>query len=100
MRHLIPLETHFDQNNRTFNFIIGMSSPDAFAGIHGYYYIVIAGFCLISVALAKFYYVETANHTLEEVAVAFGDKAFLREDDQVMASANLTRRVSVEAGNV
>ena len=72
-----------------------MSSPDAFAGIHGYYYIVIAGFCLISVALAKFYYVETANHTLEEVAVAFGDKAFLHEDEQIVASAQLSRKVSV-----
>ncbi|KFY74759.1 hypothetical protein V498_09957, partial [Pseudogymnoascus sp. VKM F-4517 (FW-2822)] len=66
-------------SNWVFNFIIGMSSPDAFSGIHGYYYVIIAGFCLCSVALAKFYYVETANHTLEEVAVAFGDKAFLRE---------------------
>lgn len=75
-----------------------MSSPDAFAGIHGYYYIVIAGFCLCSVALAKFYYVETANHTLEEVAVAFGDKAFLCEDDQVMVSAQLSRRTSVKDG--
>ncbi|KFZ10148.1 hypothetical protein V501_05333 [Pseudogymnoascus sp. VKM F-4519 (FW-2642)] len=85
-------------SNWIFNFIIGMSSPDAFAGIHGYYYVVIAGFCLCSVALVKFYYVETANHTLEEVAVAFGDKAFLRQDDQVMASAQLSRRVSVKDG--
>ncbi|OBT45487.1 hypothetical protein VE00_05050 [Pseudogymnoascus sp. WSF 3629] len=87
-------------SNWVFNFIIGMSSPDAFAGIHGYYYVVIAGFCLCSVALAKFYYVETANHTLEEVAVAFGDKAFFREDDQVMASAQLSGRVSVKGGDV
>jgi hypothetical protein len=72
-----------------------MSSPDAFAGIHGYYYIIIAGFCLTSVALAKFYYVETANHTLEEVAVAFGDKAFAHEDEQIMASAHLSEKVSV-----
>lgn len=82
-------------SNWTFNFIIGMSSPDAFAGIRGYYYIIIAGFCLISVALAKFYYVETANHTLEEVAVAFGDKAFLHEDEQIVASAQLSRKVSI-----
>ncbi|CZR64533.1 probable MFS sugar transporter [Phialocephala subalpina] len=82
-------------SNWTFNFIIGMSSPDAFAGIKGYYYIIIAGFCLFSVGLAKFYYVETANHTLEEVAVAFGDKAFLHEDEEIMASARLDRRVSV-----
>jgi hypothetical protein len=71
-----------------------MSSPDAFAGIGGYYYVIIAGFCLFSVGLAKFYYVETASHTLEEIAVAFGDKAFLHEDDEVIASAHLERRVS------
>ncbi|KAH6699988.1 general substrate transporter [Leptodontidium sp. MPI-SDFR-AT-0119] len=87
-------------SNWTFNFIIGMSSPAAFDGIHGYYYVIIAGFCLFSVGLAKFYYVETANHTLEEIAVAFGDKAFLMEDEQVMASADLTRRPSVKAGGV
>lgn len=77
-----------------------MSSPAAFDGIHGYYYVIIAGFCLISVALAKFYYVETANHTLEEIAVAFGDKAFMMEDEQVMASAQLNRRVPVKGDGV
>lgn len=59
-----------------------MVSPDAFAGIHGYFYLVIAGFCLVSAALAKWYYVETAGCPLEEVAVAFGDKAFSAENDQ------------------
>ncbi|KAH6699970.1 hypothetical protein BKA61DRAFT_647115 [Leptodontidium sp. MPI-SDFR-AT-0119] len=87
-------------SNWTFNFIIGMSSPAAFDGIHGYYYVIIAGFCLFSVGLAKFYYVETANHTLEEIAVAFGDKAFLMEDEHVMASAHLTRRPSTKEGGV
>lgn len=67
-----------------------MSSPDAFAGIGGYYYVVIAGFCLSSAALAYWYYVETANHTLEEIAVAFGDKAFASNDDEVVAIAHLT----------
>jgi MFS family permease len=76
-------------SNWIFNFIIGMSSPDAFAGIGGYYYLIIAGFCLFSAGLAYFYYVETANHTLEEIAVAFGDKAFVDDDEQVMASAAL-----------
>lgn len=61
-----------------------MVSPDAFAGIHGYYYLVIAGFCLFSAGLAWFYYVETAGHTLEEIAVAFGDQAFADGDEAVM----------------
>jgi hypothetical protein len=59
-------------SNWIFNFIIGMVSPDAFAGVHGYFYLIIAGFCLFSAGLAHFYYVETANHTLEEIAVALG----------------------------
>ncbi|KAF2683176.1 general substrate transporter [Lentithecium fluviatile CBS 122367] len=73
-------------SNWIFNFIIGMVSPDAFAGIGGYFYLVIAGFCLFSAGLAHFYYVETANHTLEEIAVAFGDKAFADSDEEVMES--------------
>lgn len=77
-----------------------MSSPAAFDGIHGYYYVIIACFCLTSVCLAKFYYVETANHTLEEIALAFGDKAFMMEDEQVIADAALMRRPSVKAGGV
>ncbi|KAH7137726.1 hypothetical protein EDB81DRAFT_901232 [Dactylonectria macrodidyma] len=78
-------------SNWMFNFVIGMSAPDAFAGIGGYYYVIIAGFCLISVALAYFFYVETANHTLEEIALAFGDKAFAADDETVVATAHLGR---------
>ena len=81
--------------NWSFNFIIGMSSPNAFAGIGGYYYLIIAGFCLISAALAGFYYVETAGHTLEEIAVAFGDKAFVDDDLEVVAAAHLALDVRV-----
>jgi Sugar (and other) transporter len=77
-------------SNWVFNFIIGMSSPDAFAGIGGYYYVIIAGFCLFSTGLAYFYYVETANHTLEEIAIAFGDKAFVENDDEIMQGARLS----------
>ncbi|KAL4876381.1 putative MFS sugar transporter [Aspergillus karnatakaensis] len=67
-------------SNWVFNFIIGMVSPDAFAGINGYFYVVIAGFCLFSACLVHFYYVETANVSLEEIAVLFGDRAFADED--------------------
>ncbi|KAK4504581.1 hypothetical protein PRZ48_005497 [Zasmidium cellare] len=73
-------------SNWIFNFIIGMVSPDAFAGIHGYFYLIIGGFCLFSAGLAYFYYVETAEHTLEEIATAFGDKAFVQDDEEVKAS--------------
>ena len=69
-------------SNWIFNFIIGMVSPDAFAGIHGYFYLVIAGFCLFSAGLSHFYYVE--------IAVLFGDKAFHSEDQEVMVVAGET----------
>ncbi|RDW74211.1 elf1-domain-containing protein [Coleophoma crateriformis] len=81
-------------SNWIFNFIIGMVSPDAFRGIHGYFYLVIASFCLFSAGLAYFYYVETAGHTLEEIAVAFGDKAFVDNDEDVIASAGLDKTTS------
>jgi hypothetical protein len=71
-------------SNWIFNFIIGMVSPDAFAGIGGYFYLVIAAFCLFSAGLAHFYYVETAGHSLEEIAIAFGDQAFADGDEVVM----------------
>lgn len=77
-------------SNWLFNFVIGMSAPEAFAGIGGYYYVIIAGFCLISAGLAYFYYVETAKHTLEEIAIAFGDKAFTL-DEEVVVAAHLDR---------
>ncbi|KAK3069254.1 hypothetical protein LTR53_012564 [Teratosphaeriaceae sp. CCFEE 6253] len=88
-------------SNWIFNFIIGMVAPDAFAGIHGYFYLVIAGFCLFSAGLAWLYYVETAGHMLEEIAVAFGDKAFLASDEEIMGVADLTapsRRQSLVDG--
>ena len=78
-------------SNWIFNFIIGMVSPDAFAGIHGYFYLIIAGFCLFSAGLAWFYYVETAGHTLEEIAIAFGDKAFLDSDEEIVAQSELRK---------
>ena len=75
-------------SNWIFNFIIGMVAPDAFAGIHGYFYLLIAGFCLFSAGLAHFYYVETANCTLEEIATAFGDRAFADSEETIIEIAN------------
>lgn len=72
-----------------FNFIIGMVSPDASAGIGGYFYLIFAGFCFFSAILAYFYYVETAGHTLEEIPLAFGDQAFVDNDEEVKTAAGL-----------
>lgn len=74
-------------SNWVFNFTIGVVPPDAFAGIGGYFNLVIAGFCLFSAGLSYFYYVEASGHTLEEIAVAFGDKAFEGDDDEIVATA-------------
>ncbi|OJD37896.1 mfs sugar transporter [Diplodia corticola] len=72
-------------SNSAFDFIIGVSSPDAFAGIDGYYYyVVISGFCLFSAALARWTYVETAGCTLEEIARAFGDRTFALDDQEAV----------------
>lgn len=76
-------------SNWVFNAIIGLVSPDAFAGIGGYFYLVIAGFCLFSAGLSHFYYVETAGCTLEEIAVAFGDKAFSGDDAEIISIAEV-----------
>ncbi|KAH7033994.1 general substrate transporter [Macrophomina phaseolina] len=85
-------------SNWVFNFVIGMSSPDAFDGIGGYYYVIIACFCLFSAGLAYFFYVETANHTLEEIAIAFGDKAFVDDDQAVLESAHARVKENSQQG--
>ncbi|KAL5382558.1 hypothetical protein DPSP01_006398 [Paraphaeosphaeria sporulosa] len=64
-----------------------MVSPYASAGIGGYFYLVIAGCCLFCAGLAHFYYVKTAKHSLEEIAMAFGDKAFTDNDEDVVDTA-------------
>lgn len=36
------------------------------------------------------HYIETAGHTLEEIAIAFGDKAFVDDDKEVIKEVELT----------
>jgi hypothetical protein len=86
-------------SNWIFNFIIGMVSPSAFAGIHGYFYLIIAAFCLFSAGLAHFYYVETAGHTLEEIAIAFGDKAF-EDNAEIVEVAGLKDEKTAKSSSV
>ncbi|KAF7540714.1 hypothetical protein G7054_g1176 [Neopestalotiopsis clavispora] len=83
-------------SNWLFNFIIGMSSPSAFAAMHGYYYVLILGFCLFSAGMVKLLYVETARHTLEEIATAFGDLAFLDENRDLGAPVAEKQETSIE----
>lgn len=72
-----------------------MSSPAAFARLHGYYYNLISGLCLISVVLVKFYFPETRDCTLEGVANKFQDKTVLEEDEKVAASTQLSKKADV-----
>ncbi|KAK9313983.1 general substrate transporter [Lipomyces starkeyi] len=86
--------------NWCFNFAIGMSSPAAFAKIKGYYYLIIVGFCLISLVMVKFMYIETAKVTLEEIAIQFGDRAFEHEDQlelQEMVNLRSGKKVETKA---
>lgn len=80
--------------NWSFNFAIGMSTPSAFARLHGYYYLLIAGFCFISLIMVKVLYVETSGCTLEEIARQFGDRAF--EDEERLQ----IRKVAVQLGEL
>ena len=76
-------------SNWIFNLIIGMVPLDAFAGIVGYFYLIIAAFCLSSAGISHSYYVETVGHTLEEIALAFDDKKFEKDDSEVVEITEL-----------
>jgi MFS family permease len=86
-------------SNWIFNFIIGMVSPDAFARVGGYFYLVLAGFYLFSSGLAYFYYVEIANHSLEEIVIAFGDKAFADGNAKVMKTVTVGNEKNEKTSN-
>lgn len=64
--------------------------------MHGYYYVLILGFCLFSAGMVKLLYVETARHTLEEIATAFGDRAFLDENRDLGAPVAEKQETSIE----
>ncbi|KAH8654942.1 putative MFS monosaccharide transporter [Tricladium varicosporioides] len=67
------------------NVAITEAGPTAFAKIkQNYYYVFVAcsGFFLI---MAYFFFPETKQKTLEEIAAAFGDKVVLFTDDQLTA---------------
>ncbi|OTB01413.1 hypothetical protein M426DRAFT_266340 [Hypoxylon sp. CI-4A] len=53
---------------------ITQAGPTAFATIHENYYYVFAGCCSVYLVLVYFFYPETKQKTLEEIAAAFGDR--------------------------
>lgn len=50
------------------------AGPSAFATIHENYYYVFVGCCSVYWFIIYFFYPETNQKTLEEIAAAFGDK--------------------------
>ncbi|KAK5215196.1 hypothetical protein LTR99_011222 [Exophiala xenobiotica] len=57
-------------------------APTAFAAIIGYYYLVGAGVTIFFAILAYFYFPETKNLSLEDVAEVFGDNITLEDPEE------------------
>ena len=55
------------------NFIVAFVTPPLFAVLHGGYYFILVGSCVISGVVVYFLYPETAHRTLEELGEVFKD---------------------------
>ncbi|KAN0089886.1 putative MFS monosaccharide transporter [Hyaloscypha variabilis] len=60
------------------------AGPTAFAKIKQNYYYVFVSCCSFFLVMAYFFFPETKQKTLEEIAAAFGDKVMLHADDAVV----------------
>ncbi|KAG8625774.1 hypothetical protein KVT40_006175 [Elsinoe batatas] len=60
---------------------VTQAGPSAFASIGENYYYVFVGCCSVYLGLVYFYFPETNQKTLEEIAAAFGDKVVEIKDD-------------------
>ncbi|EON95722.1 putative mfs monosaccharide transporter protein [Phaeoacremonium minimum UCRPA7] len=61
------------------------AGPSAFANIHENYYYVFIGCCIIYLGIIYFYYPETNQKTLEEIAAAFGDHVVEVDEQEIVA---------------
>ncbi|OTA95260.1 hypothetical protein M434DRAFT_393988 [Hypoxylon sp. CO27-5] len=61
------------------------AGPSAFANIHENYYYVFVGCTSFFLVIAYFYFPETRQKTLEEIARAFGDKVVLVDEARIDA---------------
>ncbi|EON96481.1 putative mfs monosaccharide transporter protein [Phaeoacremonium minimum UCRPA7] len=68
------------------NVAITEAGPSAFANIHENYYYVFVVCTAFFLVVAYFYFPETKQKTLEEIAAAFGDKVVLLTDLDVQAA--------------
>ncbi|EYE97367.1 putative MFS monosaccharide transporter (Hxt8) [Aspergillus ruber CBS 135680] len=62
------------------NVAVTEAGPSAFANIHENYYYVFVACTLSFLVIAYFYFPETKQKTLEEIASAFGDKVILPDE--------------------
>ncbi|EDP54357.1 MFS monosaccharide transporter (Hxt8), putative [Aspergillus fumigatus A1163] len=62
------------------NVAVTEAGPSAFANIHENYYYVFVACTAFFFVVAYFYFPETKQKTLEEIAASFGDKVILPED--------------------
>ncbi|TFK63471.1 general substrate transporter [Pluteus cervinus] len=68
-------------SNWIFNFIIAFITPPLFSAIHGGYYFLLLGFCVLSGVVVFFVYPETKGCSLEELGEVFGDKTMVTSQD-------------------
>ncbi|UKZ52820.1 hypothetical protein TrVGV298_006607 [Trichoderma virens] len=61
------------------------AGPSAFATIHQNYYYVFVGCCTVYLLIIYFYFPETNQKTLEEIAAAFGDRVVEIDEQDVVA---------------
>ena len=62
-----------NMSNWLCNFAVAFATPPLFAALHGAYYFVLVGSCVISGIVVYCVYPETAHRTLEELAEVFQD---------------------------
>lgn len=68
----------------TVRFIVNIgiteAAPSAFSSIGKNYYYVFVGFTFVSLLIAYFYFPETRQRSLEEIAAVFGDDVVTMDD--------------------
>lgn len=73
------------------NVAITEAGPTAFAKIKQNYYYVFAGCTLFFLVMAFFFFPETKQKSLEEIAAAFGDKVVLPDEDNLATEEAIFR---------
>lgn len=87
----------------TVHFIVNIgiteAAPSAFSSIGQNYYYVFVGFTFIGLLIAYFYFPETRQRSLEEIAAAFGDDVVTVDDvkNEIDEKNTLENSVHVEA---